>query len=427
MMDLQLNRDNFKNFISDKEIQGLLPAIEKAHAQLEKRSGKGSDFLGWMDLPARTPDAFLKELVGLGEGVRKNSDCLVSIGIGGSYIGIRSTLEFLSAEQKLPVHYAGQNLSAGYLSRLLKTLEKKRVTVVVISKSGTTTEPALAFRVIKAFMEETYGKKAASERIIAITDAQKGALRGMVKKEGYRSFVIDDDVGGRFSVLSPAGLVPFALAGLDIQGLIAGARQAQKDCALLDLEKNPAYQYAADRTLLNKKGKKIEVLATFYQRSAFIAEWWKQLYGESEGKEGKGIFPSAVNYTADLHSMGQLMQQGERNIFETFLMVENSGQALPLPRDEDNLDNFNCVAGRDLDFVNKQAYKATAAAHLEGGVPNLTLTVPAYEAKYLGQLYYFFEKAVAMSGYLLGVNPFDQPGVEAYKTKMFALLGRTGK
>lgn len=423
-MDLLLNCDNLKKFISDKDIHGLLPSIKAAHEQLQNRSGKGKDFLGWLDLPARTKESFLEGLQKLGEGVRAKSDCLVSIGIGGSYIGIRSSLEFLAADQKFPVYYAGHNLSAGYLSWLLKTIEKKRVTVVVISKSGTTTEPALAFRIIKKFMEDKYGKKEVSQRIVAITDAKKGALRGIVKKEGYRSYVIEDDVGGRFSVLSAVGLVPLAMAGVDIKGLIDGARQAQKDCAVMDLEKNLAYQYAATRHLLSRQGKKIEVFATFNQRMAFVAEWWKQLYGESEGKEGKGIFPASVNYTADLHSMGQLMQQGERNIFETFVLADKTGYELTIPKDDDNLDNFNCVAGKDLDFVNKQAYKATAMAHFEGGVPNMTITVPSYEAKYLGQLYYFFEKAVAMSGYLMGVNPFDQPGVEAYKTKMFALLGR---
>ena len=423
-MDIQLNRDNLKNFISDQDIKGLFPAIKKAHEQLTSRCGKGNDFLGWMDLPSRTGDKFVKELDDLGKAARKDSDCVVSIGIGGSYIGIRSTLEFLERDQKLPVYYAGHNLSAGYLTWLLETLEKKRVSVVVISKSGTTTEPALAFRVIKNFMEKKYGKKEASQRIIAVTDAKKGALRGIVQKEGYRSYVIDDDVGGRFSVLSPVGLVPLAMAGIDIAGLIQGAREAEKDYAVCDLEKNPAYLYAALRNLLYKKGKKIEVLATFYQRMAFIAEWWKQLYGESEGKEGKGIFPASVIYTADLHSMGQLMQQGERNIMETFLMVDDCGYKLMLPKDDENLDNFNCVAGKDLDWVNKQAYQATAMAHVEGGVPNMTITIPSYQARYLGQLYYFFEKAVAVSGYLLGVNPFDQPGVEAYKKKMFALLGR---
>lgn len=423
-MNLQLDRTHLSNFISDKELTDIVPLVKTAHDQLAQRNGKGNDFVGWLDLASRTTDAFLKEITEMGKGIRQNSNCLVSIGIGGSYIGIRSSLDFLERGRQIPVYYAGHNLSAGYMDWLLKTLEKKDVTVAVISKSGTTTEPALAFRVIKAFMEKKYGKKEASQRIVAITDAKKGALRGSVNKEGYRSFVIDDDVGGRFSVLSPVGLVPLAMAGLDVRGMIEGARQAEKAFSVMDLEKNVAYLYAAIRYLLYKKAKKIEVLATFNQRVAFIAEWWKQLFGESEGKEEKGIFPASVNYTADLHSMGQLMQQGERNIFETFLMVADTGYQLTIPQDNDNLDNFNCVAGKDLDWVNKQAYKATAMAHAEGGVPNLTITVPSYEAKYLGQLYYFFEKAVAVSGYLLGVNPFDQPGVEAYKKKMFALLGR---
>jgi len=282
----------------------------------------------------------------------------------------------------------------------------------------------LAFRIVKKFMKEKYGPEEIKKRIISITDAEKGALRSITEKEGYRSFAINDDVGGRFSVLTPAGLVPLAIAGIDVQELIQGARKAQGYCSKMDLNKNIAYQYAAARFLLYKQNKTIEVLSTFYQRLSLVEEWWKQLFGESEGKDGKGIFPTSLSFTTDLHSMGQLIQEGTRNIFETFLLVDQTGRGVIIPNDDDNLDNFNCVAGKDLGYVNKQAHKATAKAHYDGGVPNMTITIPQFDAHSLGQLFYFFEKAVAIKGYLLGVNPFDQPGVEAYKTNMFDLLGR---
>ncbi len=423
-MDIKLDRQYLKGYIKESDYTKLLPKIKKAHEDLEGRKGKGAEFTGWLDLPRQTKDSFLDELVKLGQEVRGHSDCLLSIGIGGSYIGIRATLEFLVAEQKLPVYYAGHNLSSGYLYHLLKTLEHKQVTVVVISKSGTTTEPALAFRIVKEFMQKKYSAQELKKRIICITDAKKGALRNIVNREGYRSYVISDDVGGRFSVLTPAGLVSLAIAGVDIKALMDGAREAQIACAKMDLKKNVAYQYAGARFLLYKQNKTIEVLSTFYQRFAFVQEWWKQLCGESEGKDGKGIFPASLGFTTDLHSMGQLIQEGKRNIFETFLLAEQADQKVLIPHDAENLDNFNCVAGQDLDYVNKQAHKATAKAHYDGGVPNMTISVPRFDAYSLGQLYYFFEKAIAIKGYLLGVNPFDQPGVEAYKTNMFKLLGR---
>jgi glucose-6-phosphate isomerase len=423
-MDIKLDVSNLKGSIDQNEWQGITLKVQKAHEDLTLRRGPGSEFTGWLDLPSKTEDSFLKELQLLGEDVRKHSDCLISLGIGGSYLGVRATIEFLIADQKLPVYYAGNNLSAGYLNYIFEQVKNKRITIVVISKSGTTTETALAFRLIKNFMEKKYNKKELQKRIICVTDAHKGALRKIVDKEGYPSFPIFDDIGGRFSVLCPAGLVPLAIAGVDVKGLIEGARYAEQRFAQMSLEENTAHQYAAARYLLCQKGKKIEVLSSFYQRLAYVTEWWKQLFGESEGKNGKGIFPASLNLTADLHSMGQLMQEGERNIFETFLMIENPGKKMMIPSDNDNMDNFNCVAGKDLDFVNKQAYRATSAAHYEGGVPNMTITVPDGTAHTLGQLYYFFEKAVAVSGYLIGVNPFDQPGVEAYKKKMFELLGR---
>ena len=423
-MDIHLNTEHLKGSVEKKDFQKILPQIEKAHHQLEGRTGKGSDFTGWLDLPEKISDGMMADWEALGKEIRSHSDCLVSIGIGGSYIGIRASLEFLVGDQKLPVHYAGHNMSAGYLHHLLESLKNKRVTIVVISKSGTTTEPALAFRILKQFMQKKYKGEELQKRIICITDARKGALRKIADQEGYRTFVIRDDVGGRFSIFTPVGLVPLAIAGVDIRKMIKGARQAQKDCSRKDLKSNSCYQYAAARYLLYQQKRKIEVLSTFYQRSSFLSEWWKQLFGESEGKDGKGIFPASLNFTSDLHSMGQLLQEGERNIFETFLIADDPGYQMPIPNDPQNVDNFNCVAGKDLDYVNKQAYKATAIAHYEGGVPNMTITFPAFTANALGQLYYFFEKAVAVSGYLSGVNPFDQPGVEAYKKKMFELLGR---
>lgn len=423
-MDIKLDRANLKGYVEEKDYKALLPAIQKAHDDLENRTGRGSEFTGWLDLPYRIEDKFLDELVEFGRDIRESSDCLVSIGIGGSYVGIHASLEFLVAEQKFPVYFAGHNLSSNYLYHLLKDLEDKRVSAVVISKSGTTTEPALAFRIIKKFMEERYSAEELKKRIICITDPAEGALRTISQKGGYRTFDINPDVGGRFSILSAAGLVPLAIAGIDVKSLIEGARKAQVHCSKLDLEMNIAYQYAAARFVLHSRGKDIEVLSTFYQRLALVEEWWKQLFGESEGKDGKGLFPTSLSFTTDLHSMGQLIQEGQRNMFETFLLVDQPGRGVIIPEDEDNLDNFNCVAGRDLDYVNKQACKATAMAHYEGGVPNMTITVPRFDAPSLGQLFYFFEKAVAIKGYLLGVNPFDQPGVEAYKKKMFELLGR---
>ena len=421
---ISLDRSNLKGFVEQKNLENILLQIKKAHEDLEKKTGKGNTYLGWADLPGRIKDSFLQELAALAKSVQKNSDCLISIGIGGSYLGIRATLEYLHLEAKLPVYYVGNNMDPDYLVNLLSSVKNKRITVVVISKSGTTTEPALGFRIVKQLLSKKYKEAELKKRIICVTDEKKGALRKIADKHGYKSFVIPDDVGGRFSILTPVGLVPLALAGVDIKSLVEGARQGQKEYSQMDLSKNIAYQYAAIRYLLHKQGKKIEVLASFTDNLASVGEWWKQLFGESEGKEGKGIFPASLNLTADLHSMGQLMQQGERNIFETFLMVDEPKNKIKIPADKDNLDGFNFVAGKDLDFVNKQAYKATAMAHFEGGVPNMTLTICQADCFHLGQLYYFFERAAAISGYLLGVNPFDQPGVEAYKSKMFQLLGK---
>ena len=422
-MSIAFDRENLKGFVSEKDIENIFPRIKKAHDDLHAKKGPGREYTGWVDLPGKTNDAFIKELTQFGSQMRKSADCLISIGIGGSYLGIRATVEFLGGSP-LPLYYAGHNLCVDNLSTLLKQLKDKNVVVTVISKSGETTEPALAFRIVKNFLKEKYSDQELKKRIVCVTDAKKGAMRKIADKEGYKTFVIPDDVGGRFSVLTPVGLVPLAVAGLDIQSLIDGARQGEKDYGKLDLKTNIAYQYAALRYLLHHQGKMIEVLSSFYDNTFYVNEWFKQLFGESEGKEGKGIFPTAMSMTTDLHSLGQLIQEGIRNVFETFLMIDEPKHTLKIPREKDDPENFNCVADKDLDYVNKQAYKATAMAHFEGGVPNMTITLCKADAFHLGQLYYFFEKAVAVSGYLSGVNPFTQPGVEAYKNKMFALLGR---
>ncbi|HRZ40636.1 MAG TPA: glucose-6-phosphate isomerase [Candidatus Omnitrophota bacterium] len=423
-MGLRLETENLKGFVEQKDIQALNEDVKRAHEQLEGGTGAGSDFTGWLHLPSLVKDGFLDELVALGKEVRSYSDCLISIGIGGSYLGIRSTLEFLRGEAKLPVYYAGHNMSVDYMQALMEEVRDKDVSVVVISKSGTTTEPALAFRIIKEFLKKKYTEQELQKRIICVTDAKKGALRKIADQCGYRTYVIPDDVGGRFSVLTPVGLVPLAIAGVDVKSLVKGARAAEKEYSIAGVSNNTAHAYAAARFQLFQKGKLIEVLSSFYDNMLSVNEWWKQLFGESEGKNGKGIFPASLILSTDLHSMGQLMQDGVRNIFETFVDIERSNHQIHIPKDPENIDGFNCVAGKDLDFVNKQAYKATAAAHYEGGVPNMTIVLDKPDAFHLGQLYYFFEKAVAVSGYLLSVNPFDQPGVESYKKKMFDLIGK---
>lgn len=423
---ISLNTEYLNGFVSAKELAASFPSVRLAHENLHKAIGPGAEFTGWLDLPSRIPDTLIKEISALAKEVHKSSDCIVSIGIGGSYLGIRATVEFLGGG-KLPVYYAGHTISSDYLHQLLGVLKDKRMTVVVISKSGTTTEPAIAFRVIKKLLESKYRGEELKKRIICVTDEKKGALRKIADKGGYRSFIIPDNVGGRFSILTPVGLVPLALAGVDIQSLVDGARKAESEYAVCDLDKNICYRYAALRNILYNKGKKIEVLSSFYPNVFYVSEWFKQLFGESEGKQGKGIFPAAMIMSTDLHSLGQWMQEAERTVFETFLQIDRPHHDVIIPRDKDDLDGFNYVAGKGFDFVNKKAYEATAAAHFEGGVPNMTLTLSKADTMHLGQLYYFFEKACGISGYILGVNPFDQPGVEAYKKKMFVLLGKNAK
>jgi len=419
---ITFNTDHLKGFVNDEDIKNVFPALKEAHEDLHAQKGKGAEFTGWLNLPSQIRENFLNDLQSLASQVQSDCDCLVSIGIGGSYLGIRAAVEFLGGVTKIPLYYAGQNISSDYLNGLLESLKGKRVGVVVISKSGTTTEPAIAFRLIKKLLESKYSAEDLKKRIICVTDEKKGALRQIATKNGYRSFIIPDDVGGRFSILTPVGLVPLALAGIDVKSLVEGARKAQEEYKDLDLQKNNCYRYAAIRNILYRRGKKIEVVSSFYPQVYFVAEWFKQLFGESEGKNGKGIFPASMIFSTDLHSMGQQMQDGERNIFETFISIDKPEHDLTIPYDDDNLDGFNYVAGKSFDFVNKKAYEATSAAHFEGGVPNMTLSLCKADAFHLGHLFYFFEKAVAISGYMLGVNPFDQPGVEAYKAKMFALL-----
>ena len=420
---IKLDTNNLANFINDADIKALWPAIEQAHHDLHGKTGKGSEFTGWVNLPSQIPDQLVNELTQLAKDVASYSDCIVSIGIGGSYLGIRATIEFLGGITPLPLYYAGHHMSSNELFNLLETLKNKKPTVVVISKSGTTTEPAIAFRAIKQALSTRFSAEELKKRIICVTDSAKGALRKIADQNGYKSYVIPDDVGGRFSVLTPVGLVPLALAGIDIKGLVDGARAGEKEYGYLSMD-NTCYRYAAIRNALYKKGKKIEVIASFYPQVFFVAEWFKQLFGESEGKEGKGIFPASLIMSTDLHSMGQMMQDGERTLFETFLMIDKQAHEVSVPHDDKDIDGFNYVAGKTFDFVNKKAYEGTAAAHTEGGVPNMTITLCKADSYHLGQLYYFFEKACGISGYVLGVNPFDQPGVEAYKKKMFALLGK---
>ena len=421
---ISLNTDYLKGVVSASDLNAIFPSVRLAHDNLHNAQGLGAEYTGWLNLPSRIPDALIKEIVSLAGEVQKNSDCIVSIGIGGSYLGIRATVEFLGGG-KLPVYYAGHTISSDYLYKLLEEIKDKRITVVVISKSGTTTEPAIAFRVIKKLLESKYQGEELKKRIICVTDEKKGALRKTAEKEGYRSFIVPDDVGGRYSILTPVGLVPLALAGVDIQSLVDGARKAQAEYAICDLDKNSCYRYAALRNILYAKGKKIEVLSSFYPNVFYVAEWFKQLFGESEGKQGKGIFPASLIMSTDLHSLGQWMQDAERTVFETFLQIDLPQHDVIIPHDKEDLDGFNYVAGKGFDFVNKKAYEATSAAHFEGGVPNMTITLCKADTAHLGHLYYFFEKACGISGYILGVNPFDQPGVEAYKKKMFALLGKS--
>ncbi len=437
MPKVTLDIENVKPFITEEEIRGLEPEVKALNEELDRGTGPGSDFLGWLHLPSSITEESIKEIEQCAEEIKNTSDVFISIGIGGSYLGAKATVEFAghSFFNELPgektkaprVYFAGQNISSDYLSDLLDVIEDKRVSINVISKSGTTLEPALAFRIFKDLLEKRWGKKEARKRIFVTTDREKGTLKRASDVEGYKTFVIPDDVGGRYSVLTPVGLLPIAAAGIDIRELIEGARAFERLTSTPEVPSNPSYLYAAVRNLLYRKGKSIEILSSFHPSLHYVSEWWKQLSGESEGKEGKGIYPASVDLTTDLHSMGQWIQEGSRVIFETFMVVGNSTRDVKIPFVENDDGGLNYIAGKTLDYVNDRAYRGTAMAHKDGGVPNMTIKIADRSPGALGELFYFFERAIAMSGRLLGVNPFDQPGVEAYKRNMFKLLGRPVK
>ena len=434
-MQVSIDISNAISFLPEGSMESIQPEIASAHDKLLSGTGAGNDFLGWIRLPSQTDPSLIEKINRSATRIRRLAEVFVVIGIGGSYLGSRAVIEALSpsfpsllSDGKNPVIiYAGENLSEDYHADLMDLLDRYSYAVAIISKSGTTTEPAIAFRLIKNHLEQKYGKKGARERIIAITDASKGALKKISSIEGYETFVIPDDVGGRYSVLTPVGLLPIAVAGLDITRLLEGAiEMEQVTCKKPDVNLNPAALYAAIRNILYRTGKTTEIMVTYQPHLVILTEWWKQLYGESEGKEGKGIFPAGVTFTTDLHSMGQFIQEGTRNLFESVLSVERSGRELRIPTDADDNDGLNFLAGKTLSEVNRQAELGTLMAHVDGGVPNIRISIPSLDEYNLGELIYFYEFACALSGYMLGVNPFDQPGVEAYKRNMFALLGKPG-
>ena len=435
MNGIRLDHKKALGFVSEHEIAYFAPQVEAAHTMLHGKTGPGSDFLGWVDLPVAYDKVEFARIGAAAARIRSDSDVLVVIGIGGSYLGARAALEALghSFQNNLPkekrkgpaIYFAGNNISPTYLADLFELIEGQEVSVNVISKSGTTTEPAIAFRLFKKYMEGKYGKEGAKSRIYATTDKARGALKTLADAEGYETFVIPDDVGGRFSVLTAVGLLPIAAAGIDIAAMMQGAADSREACAKPFAE-NDCYRYAAVRNALLRKGRTTEIMVNYEPSLHFVTEWWKQLYGESEGKDQKGIFPAGVDFSSDLHSMGQYIQDGMRNLFETVLNVESSKKTMKLIATTDDLDSLNYLEGKDMDFVNKKAMQGTILAHNDGGVPNLVVNIPAMDAYWFGYLVYFFEKACGISGYLLGVNPFDQPGVEEYKKNMFALLGKPG-
>ena len=432
---ITLNIEKTFGFVSKENVYGYAAKAKAAREALENGTGKGNDFLGWLHLPSSITKEDLADLKETAKVLRENCDVVVVAGIGGSYLGARAVIETLSNsfewlldhKQNPVILFAGNNISEDYLYELTEYVKGKRFGVINISKSGTTTETALAFRLLKKQCEQQRGKEMARKVIVAVTDAKKGAARTCADKEGYTSFVIPDNVGGRFSVLTPVGLLPIAVAGFDIAKLVQGAADMEKAVAAdVPFEQNICLQYAAVRNALYQSGKKIEILVNFQPKLHYMNEWWKQLYGESEGKDHKGIFTAAVDFSTDLHSMGQWIQEGERSIFETVVSVEETEHKLLFPSDEENLDGLNFLAGKRVDEVNKMAELGTQLAHVDGGVPNMRLIVPRLNEYYIGQMIYFFEKACGVSGLILGVNPFNQPGVEAYKKNMFALLGKPG-
>ena len=436
MKKLSLDLSKTTAFLNDYEIEYMEEAVKAAHDKLHNKSGAGNDFLGWIDLPVNYDKDEFERIKKAAEKIKSDSDALIVIGIGGSYLGARAAIEMLTNtfhnsldkdKRKAPkIFYVGNNISSTYMADLLEAVEGKDISVNVISKSGTTTEPAIAFRIFKDLLEKKYGKEEAKKRIYATTDKAKGALKTLADAEGYETFVVPDDVGGRFSVLTAVGLLPVAAAGIDIDEIMKGAADAREEYANPSLKENDAYKYAAVRNALYNKGKEIEILVNYEPALVYFNEWWKQLYGESEGKDNKGLFPAGVSFTTDLHSMGQYIQEGRRDLFETVINVETPKKKVVIEANDENLDGLNFLAGKEMDYVNHKAFEGTLLAHNDGGVPNLVLNVPEISPYYFGQLVYFFEKACGISGYLLGINPFNQPGVEAYKKNMFALLGKPG-
>lgn len=435
MEKISLNISKALGVVSKEQIYAEAAKVNACNAILENGTGKGNDFLGWLHLPSSITDEVLTDIENTANVLRSKCEVVVAIGIGGSYLGTRAVIEalnnsfdsLLTSRNNPVILYAGHNIGEDYLYELTEYLKGKQFGLINISKSGTTTEPALAFRLLKKQLEDAVGKEEAKHRIVAVTDAARGALRTLANQEGYKTFVIPDNVGGRFSVLTPVGLLPIAVAGISIRDLVAGALSIEQTTGTdVPFEDNISAIYAATRNELYKDGKKTEILANFHPKLHYIGEWWKQLFGESEGKDNKGIFNAAVDFTTDLHSMGQWIQEGERTIFETVISVAKPTHTVIIPTDEANLDGLNFLAGKRVDEVNKMAELGTQLAHVDGGVPNIKITLPEVNAYYIGQLFYFFERACGMSGYLLGVNPFDQPGVEAYKKNMFALLNKPG-
>ena len=435
-MKLNFNYQFAKNFFNENELKQIKPYVELANEVLTSKSGAGNDFLGWVDLPENYDKDEFARIKKAAEKIKNDSEVLVVIGIGGSYLGAKAAIEFLSHsfynnlpkdKRKTPeIYFAGTNMSGVYLQHLIEVVGDRDFSVNVISKSGTTTEPAIAFRVFKKMLEEKYGKEEAAKRIYATTDKEKGALKTLATAEGYETFVVPDNVGGRFSVLTAVGLLPIAAAGINIDDLMAGAKDAMNDFANKNMDENQALQYAAVRNILHRKGKDLELMVNYEPRVHYLAEWWKQLFGESEGKDGKGLYPTSADFSADLHSLGQYIQEGQRLFFETVVSIGKPEVEFVIESDKDNLDGLNFIAGKTLDYVNKKATDGVILAHIDGDVPNLGVNIPEATPYHLGYTFYFFEKACGVSGYLLGVNPFDQPGVEAYKKNMFALLGKPG-
>ena len=433
-MGIKLKLSGTENFVRNEEYAKIQPAVKMASDLLYSGKGAGNDYIGWVDLPNNYDKDEFERIKKAAKKIQSNSEVLLVIGIGGSYLGGRAALEFVNGvnfnkkvHKGIPeVYFVGNSISSDYLSDIIEILGDRDFSINVISKSGTTTEPAIAFRIFKKIIEDKYGKEGAKERIFATTDKARGALKSMCNTEGYETFVIPDDVGGRFSVLTPVGLLPMAAAGIDIDAVMQGASDAVATYKNDDLENNDCLKYAATRQILGRKGKAIEILANYEPSLTMFGEWYKQLYAESEGKDGKGIFPVSANFSTDLHSIGQFIQDGSRNLFETVLWVENAKKNITIETDAENLDGLNFVADKTIQYVNSKAYAGTFLAHVDGGVPTMVIEVEKSDAYNFGQLVYFFEKALAISGYMLGVNPFDQPGVEAYKKNMFALLGKPG-